>query len=80
MKFLWTGTLASLAGALLCLAASMLIVSLQSPRVDIDRPWFDSLLDALRMPTTFFFAVCLLFKFAYQIAEDRRARDESDPG
>ncbi len=77
LRFLWRGTLASLAGSLLCLAAALLLLSLQSPRVRIERPWFDPALDVLQILTQVFLVACVLFKFALKLLDDRIARQEA---
>lgn len=78
LRFLWRGTLATLAGVVLCLAAALILLTLQSPRVRIERPWFDPALEALQILTQLFLVACLLFKFALQMLDDRIARQEAD--
>ncbi len=77
MRFLWSGTLATLAGVLFCLAATLILLTLQSPRVRIERPWFDAALEALQILTQFLLVACLLFKFALKLLDDRIARQEA---
>jgi hypothetical protein len=78
LKFLWRGTLATFAGVLLCLAAALVLLSLQSPRMRIERPWFDPALDALKILVQVFFVACVLFKSGYRLLDGRIKRQSAD--
>ena len=61
--------LVSAAGILLCLAAAIVILALQSPRFDMGQPWFDKALGILKALLLFFSLSTLVLKFFAQISD-----------
>jgi hypothetical protein len=61
--------LASAAGLVLCMVATIVILALRSPRFDMGQPWMDKALNVLQALLLFFSLFAIVLKFLVGISD-----------